>query len=391
MWRPLGQLTVSAPRVLERGTLLPLLVSPSALSPSSGCTTIVVLGATSTSFVLDLYPAGASQAQSVDLPITSLVGGAEISHCGGEKAALSRLTLEMRSPRAVVRTLVLQSAKRPPSFVHALPHRDPGPFAPLIRSGPRPAPAPLVARIGAFEQRAALAGALESGRLELVADEDGAGIATVHLEEGCHDLALLSADSPGTPSDIDADVTSAATDDVIASDHSDAADASMSLCLGATTALHIRFAGAARLSTLALLHARYALPSGLPARWGIPARAHMAESLHAHALEKLGTGPVYESLGVQGATLLPVPAEPGACYVLGLALMHGQASVLGMAAESWNRNGQAQAAPGETATALALCAETDRIDVKIEVRGAGTAWMFAVWRTSRFSLGVPLP
>ena len=47
----------------------------------------------------------------------------------------------------------------------------------------------------------------------------------------------------------------------------------------------------------------------------------MAQALHAHALEKLGTGPVYESLGVQGATLLPIPAEPGACYVLGLALM----------------------------------------------------------------------
>jgi hypothetical protein len=100
---------------------------------------------------------------------------------------------------------------------------------------------------------------------------------------------------------------------------------------------------------------------------------------------------VYESLGVQGATLLPVAVEPGACYVLGLALVRGQASVLGMTAESSNHLGAAQAAPGETAAALALCAGTERIDVKVEVRGAGTAWVLAAWRTSRFPLGVTLP
>lgn len=371
---------------------MPLLVPTDALDPvNPGCTTVAVLGATTTSFALDVHPPGASVAQSADLPVASLAGAAEITRCGAERPLLSRLALEMRSPRAVVRIVVLRSSKRAPSLVHALPHRDPGPFAPLIRSGPRPALAPLAQRIAAFEDRATLAGAVESGRLELTADEDGGGSALMHLDEGCHELSVLSGSAPGGTPDVDADVVAESTGEILASDHSDASDATLSLCLGATTALRVRFAGAASSSSLALLHAHYALPSGLPEHWGPPARGHMAEALHARDLRNLGIGPVYESLGVQGETLLPIPVEPGACYVIGVALIRGQADSLGLSADWDNRTGETQAAPGEVATALALCAQDDHVGVRVALRGAGAAWVLAAWRTSRARLGGESP
>src|SRR5678816_3669256 len=77
------------------------------------------------------------------------------------------------------------------------------------RQGPRPTLGPVSARINAFEHDAMLEGALDVGRLEVVAGPDGTGSALVRLEEGCHKLALLSQAVGGSAPDVDADVTSA--------------------------------------------------------------------------------------------------------------------------------------------------------------------------------------
>src|SRR5687768_9337632 len=53
-WEKHGQVTQLRPDLLERGGVRPITLAASLLDPSGGCTTVAVLGAPSTNFLLRL-------------------------------------------------------------------------------------------------------------------------------------------------------------------------------------------------------------------------------------------------------------------------------------------------------------------------------------------------
>ncbi len=150
------------PHLLERGeTKLLFLPEEATSSKLPGCTTVAVLGAVSTSFVLRFAPPRRrSQRSGGEWPRVAVAGIAEVTRCGDTRGSLSRLVVEMRSPRAVLEVVVARSLA-PLSAVDAvLPQRNPGPVAQPIASGPRPMLGPLSVRAKAIEAAARRRGAV---------------------------------------------------------------------------------------------------------------------------------------------------------------------------------------------------------------------------------------
>jgi len=374
------------PHQLERGEAKLLLLPEEATSSKlPGCTTVAVLGAVSTSFVLRFAPPRhRSQRSGGEWPRVAVAGIAEVTRCGDTRGSLSRLVVEMRSPRAVLEVVVARSLA-PLSAVDAvLPQRNPGPVAQPIASGPRPMLGPLSVRAKAIEAAARRRGAAFQERRLMTADGDGAGEKDLVLDEGCHRIDVLGPTVATTarPPDIDAMIVDRATLTPLASDRTESADATLELCVGQRAAVQLHFAGAPARNTVTVLHARTPLPTGLPEHWGPQARGHMAEALRAHHLRSLGGSPVYASLGVVGVTALPVRVEPGACYVAAVAALRGDEQGLALAASAGTKDHQNQT--GASGTALAFCARASTTAlIEIEARGRGLVWLFALWQTGR--------
>ncbi|HLV21971.1 MAG TPA: hypothetical protein VKZ49_13850, partial [Polyangiaceae bacterium] len=130
-WARLGRVDRLEPRLLERGEIRPLLLPPGLPKrvDEGTCTTLVVLGALSTNFVLRFLPAeGRSPLAQGDWPEVSVAGAAELTRCGSRRGSLKRVVVEMRSPRGVLEFLVVETRGKPePTLRSVLPHRDPGP------------------------------------------------------------------------------------------------------------------------------------------------------------------------------------------------------------------------------------------------------------------------
>lgn len=382
------------PRLLERNESKLLLLPDEATSTRPrGCTTVVALGAVSTSFVLRFAaPLDPSQRSAGEWPRISVAGVAEVTRCGDQRGSLSRLVVEMRSPRAVVQIVVARSLAPLASVDDVLVERNPGPLAAPTASGPRPLLGPLSVRAKTIEALARRRGAEKQERRLLIADGEGAGDVDLVFAPGCHRIDLLGPAAATTPRppDIDAVLADRATGAVLASDRTESADASLRLCVGERRPVQLHYAGAPPRDTVTMLHALTPLPAGLPARWGALARGRMAEALERHHLRALGDALVYDSLGVVGVTALPVEVEPGACYVAAVAALRGNSQGIALAASAGADNHENQTTGN--GTALAFCARTTHTALlEVEARGQGVVWLAALWQTARLPIGSASP
>jgi hypothetical protein len=389
-WRVFGHVTRMTPRLLERGDVLPLVLPAEPLDPTTpGCVTVAVLGTTSISFLLD--PTAAASGAGDDWPEGSLAGALELTRCGEKKPELANLVLEMRSPRGVLEFVTVASKEPAARLVQILPHRDPGPVAPLGGSGPRPSVAPLALRIRAAEERAARDQAIELTVQDLSASPTGMGTALITLAPGCHRFELLGDEAGRRPADVDFDVRSEDGTELLASDHSESTDARALFCIGRALPVALRFAGAGPFAKLALARSRWDLEPNMPARWPAEARARFSGVLRDQRLALNGAELVDESLGVQGDTLLPIAVEPGACYVAVAVQLRGDALALSMGARTSRGISQSRLDPEVAGALLSFCAGADeRALLEVDARGLGLVWMTSVWRVSRLRLGEAL-
>lgn len=386
-----GHVTRLAPRLLERGETLPLVLPAEGLDPEqSGCATVILLGTTGTSFLLDAGRLRASAAQGGEEPPEgSLAGALSLARCAKQKVDLASLAIQMRSPRGVVETLLVTSAERVPPLTQVLPHRDPGPLAPVAGLGPRPRVMPLSQRLRALEERAAREGAVEVARQELLATAFGMGTALITLAPGCHRFDLVSDEAGERSADVDLEVSRADTGEQLAEDHSESSDAGALVCAGTPQVVSLRFAGASPFARLELLRARWELDPGLPKRFSQEVRARMSSVLRSERLGLDGARLADEALGVQGDTQLALEVEPFACYVAVVVGLRGEATMLALGARTSRGDGESRMGPEVPGAALGFCAGPEtRALFEVEARGLGLVWMSALFQKGRLRPGV---
>ncbi|HVJ21124.1 MAG TPA: hypothetical protein VM686_37190, partial [Polyangiaceae bacterium] len=300
-WSAFGRVKRVAPKLLERGDVVPLLLPAEASDPTTRtCVTVALLAPASINYLIDVQTSGSDG----DIPESSLAGAVQLTHCGARKALFGRITLEMRSPRGVIETVILTSEAEPPPLVQVLPHRHPGPIAPLAVAGLRPAAAPLPLRLKAIQERASRESAVEHTVEELTASMRGSGEQLLALGPGCYRLDLLADESSGVQRergvDLDLEVRNAQTGEMLASDRSESTDATVSLCSGRPVPVSVRYAGAGPRGRSRLVRTRWELERRLPADWEPEARAQFSGVLRRFRIGLEQAAPVDTALGVQG-------------------------------------------------------------------------------------------
>jgi len=385
-----GRLLRLKPRLLERGERLALAIPPEFLDPkSSTCTTVTLLGVVGLHFAVrfsELDP----NAPSTAFAEQSVVGASEITRCGSSKPFLSGLQLEMRSPRGLIETLLSVARVGQPRLSELLPDRDPGNELSLGEPGPRPALPPLGERLARLSMRASRDGAESFQQAHFQAADDGTGADRLSLDAGCHELTLLAAPAPGLARvvDLDLQLVEQESGAQLAVDRAEDADASLSLCVGTTTPVELRFTGAPPSSVLSLTHARWLLPLGLPSAWGDDVRARLARVARTHHL-RLAKPPIYGSLGVQGTTELGLEVEPGACYSALLIPLRGEVRSLSVSVRAQAPNESARSAADSEGSAVSFCAHgARRASLEVSGEGANLAWLVALWESGRTAIGV---
>jgi hypothetical protein len=390
-WAGSAKLQELRPRLLERGTVRRLFLPPDSVDPNTeDCTTVAVLGAPSTNFVLRFLPPDEPSLAHRDWPEASVAGAAQLTRCGARKGMLNRMAVEMRSPRGVLEFIVARSSDPAPSLLKTLPHRDPGPPAGRRETGPRASLLPLAERVAAVQRRNARDEGLDPYERSVTATKNGSGQKLFRLDAGCHRFDALgeaSADEE-RPVDLDIVIGSVAEQEVLAEDRSDNADASVEFCIGAQEIVKLSFQGAAPRSPVTLVLSSWRLPSGLPEVWGARARASMAEAVGLRQFPALRESPIFASLGVQGATALPIEVLPSACYLVVVASIRGMSHGIAIAALSGGLMGQNQSPRDADSTGLAFCAEGDeRALIEVEAHGSGLGWLLGVWQVGSVTLG----
>lgn len=396
VWSRHYDVTRLAPRLLERGELLPILVPAEAADASvRDCTTVVVMSTSSTQLILRQLPSRADWLTSGWLQ-PSAAGVTQITRCGTRKSLLGQLFVEMRSPRAVVETLVARSRVPLPPVHRYLPHRNAGPAA--VAGQPEPA-IPLAgvdARSRNVQSRNRSRGA-KSQRVRVVnSGWDGAGGLTLRLKAGCYTLDLLGPEAAvRTPRDarstysldIDLDLTWRDGGGPPLSDRSESPDGFLEFCLGEAAVGSLRFQGSLPNSDVVVVLGSWPLPAGLARRWPPAAAARIAEIVreqHTSSLDAL----VHRSTGVAGITLVPVELEPDACYLGAVIPLRGESNGLELGASVGGVAYRNESSRPGRGTALAFCGKgADTAVLEVQARGSGVEYQLALWQTHRITLG----
>lgn len=387
-WEPYGLVTREAARFAERGSPTLIFTSPSD-SPTSGtrCLTVAVIGPSSTHFVV--RPLGPSSLPGAsDGALVSVAGLVEVTRCGPQRVGLGALLVEMRSPRAVLETLVVESQTPLPRAISLVPQRDPGPVEPFTAQDLRPVPVPLAARSDAVEARLRREGGRDFAREPVQSNAFGAGSVRKSLGAGCYHFELLSEPpAAGARLQLAFAPTFEGPAHLASLDEGDGMQASATLCSSGETRLSLDFLGTPPGAPLLLLSARWPLPDGLPEAWGAPARAAVAAVLRRQRLRVTGF-PVDQALGIQGPTLLPTRVEPGACYVAVVAAINGKPAGISLAAKSEGVNAQNHSGREGDGTVLSFCARSStEALLEIDSRGYALVWIYALFQTGRIELG----
>jgi len=386
-----GRVVHLKPRFLERGERLPLALPVELLDPKEpSCTTVSLLGVTGAHFVVrfsEFDPGAPSSA----FPESSAAGAFEVVRCGAAKPYLGQISVELRSPRGLLETLVSNAPAGVPPLLDVLADRNPGAELELGDPGPRPAPAPVAVRLAHLEARAHREAALSFERDEWRAREDGSGSALLALGVGCHELTLLETSPPvagAPPVDLDLELVDEDGSAPLAVDRAEDVDASGLVCLGAPSNVELRFIGGSPEAHLLLTHARWDLPAGLPMSFGPEARARLARVARASHFAA-NSPPIYESLGVQGTTELPFQVEPSGCYTVLLAPLRGAVQSLSLSALAHAPGQAARGAGDALGSTVSFCARGATVaTLEVDGRDNNLAWILAAWETGRLAPGL---
>jgi hypothetical protein len=289
--------------------------------------------------------------------------------------ALLQVRVEMRSPRALVHSLLAIGNAAPPELTTTLPARNAGAPAASVNPGPAPDREKLAVRLQRFESGALTSGALGSESLRVASS----GQAQVTLAPGCHRL-LASGEAPSAP----AALLLSENDDEqeplrLAAD--DSGDARGEVCTVRTRRFRVALeAGEADLDkTLVIAH--YEPPSGLPERFGPELGERLLQALGgSRAPRRLGTLAL-ATLGAQGLTPLPRQLLPGTCYVAAVVTVHGSAQALSLGVRAGATNGEASVSGNEPGTHLSFCTDkSGQTELEVEARGLGVAWLVTLFQ-----------
>ena len=389
------------PVFLERGRARVInLDRPGKQAPAegSGCITVAVVAVRTTELFVDEGDAGAGRKvpdpgvlpllpsprrPEEDHRTRSAGGAAVISRCGANWLELKRITVEVTSPRAAVEILVARSAASLGEIREALPERAAGLLAARGDPGGPIEPGPIEGRVARAERRARAEGASRVVKTVTRAASSGVGRIQLKLGEGCHRLDVMAevpSVVPRRATDLDAEAHAQDGARLLARDRADVPDARLDFCLGEQTVVDVSFAGASGAAPVTVSDALWTTPSTVPVRFGPRARAGFAGALIKRHAPAPVEDALFESIGVQGVTQVPVPVEPGRCYLAAVALVRGDARSIRMAATLGFRTPHDEALERPEGAAIAFCAGTERSAViDVDVRGNAPWWALSVW------------
>jgi hypothetical protein len=369
------------PRVLARGERVPLAMPLwTSEGPGPDCLSLAVLSSPLSNFVVHAPAADAGE------PEASRVGWVHLTRCGRRRAELQRTSIEMRSPRAVLEVLVARSKASLPSPATMLAHRDPGPNDASAQAGDTPTLLPIERRAATWEAQARGEGAEKIERHLLGAGTERAPKTELELAAGCHRLSALALGTTGSKAvrDLDLFVRGAVGTDLARQDQSENSDAQVELCVGAPSAVEALVLGLTPTETALLQHAQFALPGGLPERWGPEVQARFAEAFFRRRFRGPGRSPIHEALGLSGRSVLPLELEAQTCYVGAVAVIQGTPRGLLLDVAVGDGDGSLDTTSSEPGIALGFCTADDvSARVRVEAVGPSLAWLVAIWRVSR--------
>jgi hypothetical protein len=367
------------PRLLERGEVMPVSLPAWALDAARGeCTTLVLLAPVPTQFLLHVHPW-----PGLPSAFASSAGALELTRCGRARASLLQAWVEMRSPRAVLHTLVSVGEQAPARLIETLPERDAGSTAPAGDPGPPLPRAPLAERLRRFDELAREAGAVAVEARLL----PGQGYVRLVLEPGCHRL-LATTNTSSEPYQLLLQSPEASEPERY--DASDEGDVAHELCTVRPRPLLVSVRSQTSEAERQLSIARFSLPRGVPSRFGPDAAERLLEALGGSSAPKaLGTL-VASSLGAQGRTPLPRRLLPHTCYLAVAAAIHGQPSAVALAVEAGTLNAQSSSSEGEPGPRVAFCTGRDaQVALDVEARGLGVAWLFGLFQVGPARVEAP--
>ena len=356
-------------RLLERGELTPVVLPPWALDDKNGpCTTLVLLSPPATHFVLHAPPwPGLPDA------LGSSAGALQLTRCGRERATLLQVFVEMRSPRALIHTLVAVGDSPPAPLFTTLPERDPGLLAPPGDPGPEPQREPLAERLRRFEAAARNAGALAVDTSLLPSP----GYVRLSLEPGCHRLLAGANGSHPFALLLDTDEEQKAVRLPTTAN----SDVSYERCTVKTLRLLASSESAPVEAERQLSVAHFPLSRGLPRRFGLDVAERLQNALGGSSAPP-GLGPlVMTTLGAQGRTSLPRRLLPQTCYLAVVAVVRGSAQSLSLGVQAGARHGAAGSSPDRPSARVSFCTQrSPAADLEVEARGAGVAWQIFLFQ-----------
>jgi hypothetical protein len=113
-------------------------------------------------------------------------------------------------------------------------------------------------------------------------------------------------------------------------------------------------------------------------------RGYFAEAFFRRGFSGHPKGPVYESLGIAGRTVLPLDLELQTCYVAAVVAIQGNVKALLVDLAPSDREGAADATADEAGIVLGFCTGDDGFArLRIEATGSSVAWLAAIWRIER--------
>ncbi len=355
---------------MERGEVTPVVLPPWSLDATRGdCTTVLLLAPIPTQFVVHVHPW-----PGLPSVFASSAGALQLTRCGRERISFLQLLVEMRSPRAVVHTLVAVGSEPPAPLTVTLPERDTGAEAPAVDPGPVPEREPLAERVRRFEETSRNAGAsgVETSLLP------SQGYVRLALEPGCH--RLLTTGRDGAPPYT---LLLAENDDEKAErlEPSEAGDVYHELCTARARRLLVSLETSPANAERKLSVAHFPLPSGLPARFGPEVAERLLQSLGGSAApRRLGTL-VVATLGAQGRTLLPRALLPQTCYLAAAAVVHGAPQAISLGVRAGPLNAEATTSEQQPGPHVGFCTgRSGQVELDVEARGLGLSWLFFLFQ-----------
>ena len=386
-WTVAGARTSAVPArfMFDDETIL-VPIPPEADGDGDGCTQIAVIGARGLSFRARLSDAPMDPLLPPEptARASSAAGVLELRRCERGRPAVRHIVVTAEAGRGAVDVVVGRSERPLPPLATLIPERTGGVLPPPPEAGTLP---PLVAqdkRADAAEIRARREGADVRERARVRAADDGSGEEELELDAGCHRIEVfgreLSRERPGRRFRLDVDAELRDGDQLLARDRTEAPDARLETCLGATTRLSLVYAGRSALPPRCRDARDLAVARAAPADWGPVARSKMARVMFLRHVAVPADDPVYLAQGATGRRRFRSPSRPARATSRWWAspadtLVSSSSARVG-ARESTDERGAA-----EEAALTAFCVrahESARLEVL--ARGTGVSWGLALFR-----------